>query len=145
MTRTPATRILVQADRVRLPLAAPVVRRIALGVLRGERRRGRVAITFLGPTRMRALNRAWKGHDRPTDVLAFTLREPGGGLTGDVYICPSVARVQARAWGVPAGEEIRRLVIHGILHLLGHDHPEGEGRERSPMWRRQERYVKALA
>jgi probable rRNA maturation factor len=114
-------------------------------VLAGERRPAEVTITFLGPTRMQALNRQWKGHDRPTDVLAFALPAPDGGLTGDVYICPAVARQQARELGVREREELVRLVVHGTLHVLGHDHPAGPGRTRSPMWRRQERYVKALA
>jgi probable rRNA maturation factor len=113
-------------------------------VLAGERRSADVSVTFLGPARMRALNRDWKGHDYPTDVLCFTLREPDGALTGDIYICPGVARAQARELGVKPREELVRLVVHGTLHLLGYDHPEGAARTRSPMWRKQERYVKAL-
>jgi probable rRNA maturation factor len=94
---------------------------------------------------MRRLNREWLGHDWPTDVLAFGLPGPDGAVTGDVYICPAVARAEAEARGLTPGEELVRLVIHGTLHVLGHDHPEGAGRTRSAMWRRQERYVKALA
>ncbi len=94
---------------------------------------------------MQRLNREWKRHDRPTDVLSFPLETPDGGLTGDIYICPAVARAQAREYGVPAREELLRLVIHGTLHVLGHDHPEGKTRTDSPMWRRQERYLKALS
>jgi probable rRNA maturation factor len=121
------------------------VSRIVATVLKGERRTAVVTVTFLGPARMRRLNREWLGHDRETDVIAFALPAPAGGLYGDVYICPSVARAQAQALGVPAREELCRLVVHGTLHVLGYDHPAGAGRLRSPMWRRQERYVKALA
>jgi probable rRNA maturation factor len=46
---------------------------------------------------------------------------------------------------VPEREELARLVVHGTLHVLGWDHPETEDRTRSPMWRRQERYVDRLA
>lgn len=108
-------------------------------------RRVDVTITFVGPSRMQALNREWKGHDAPTDVLAFPLPGPGGTVTGDVYICPAVARVHAREHRVPVRQELIRLVVHGTLHVLGYDHPDGPGRTRCPMWRRQERYVKALA
>jgi len=108
-------------------------------------RRADISITFLGPTRMRSLNRQWTGHDSPTDVLSFALPIPGGGVMGDVYICPAVARQHAREQGLPVLEELIRLVVHGTLHVLGYDHPEGPGRTRSPMWRRQERYVKAHA
>jgi probable rRNA maturation factor len=114
------------------------------GVLGGERRRASVSITFVGARAMRTLNRRWKQHDRPTDVIAFALDAGDGTLTGDIYICPDVARREARRRGLPAAEELSRLVIHGTLHVVGWDHPEGESRERSPMWRRQERYLERL-
>lgn len=128
----------------RIALPVPVVRRAVRAVLEGERRAGAVSVTFLGPTRMRALNRAWLGHDRPTDVIAFALPTPGGGTLGDVYVCRAEAARSARARGLPLREELLRLVVHGTLHVLGHDHPEGEARVHSPMWRRQERYVRRL-
>jgi probable rRNA maturation factor len=93
---------------------------------------------------MRSLNRKWMGHDLPTDVISFALPGPGGELVGDVYICPAVARDQAGRLGIPLRQELARLVVHGTLHVLGYDHPDGAGRTRSAMWRRQERYVKAL-
>jgi probable rRNA maturation factor len=129
----------------RLPLPSGVVRRIVEAVLAGERRRAFISVTFLGRESMRRLNARHKGRDAPTDVLSFALREPDGRVTGDLYICPWVAAREAAARGVPLREELVRLVVHGTLHALGRDHPEGEGRTRSPMWRRQERYVEALA
>jgi probable rRNA maturation factor len=129
----------------RLPIPAPLVRRIVRAVLRGERRRATVSVTFLGRDRMRRLNARYLGHDRPTDVLTFTLKAPRGIPMGDVYVCPWVARREALAHGVSAREELIRLVIHGTLHALGHDHPDGPARTRSTMWRRQERYVEQLA
>lgn len=148
--RRPVVTLSVQ--RVALILPTGVLTRLARRVLTGEQRRSRAAarlstlgLVFVGPAAMRRLNRTWKGHDRPTDVLSFSLTTPGGGRTGEVYICPAVARAQARELGVDEREELRRLVIHGILHVLGHDHPEGPGRTRSAMWRRQERYLAGLA
>jgi len=130
-----------------LPLPAATVRRVARGVLAGERRHREVSlsITFLGGTAMRRLNREYKGRDHATDVLAFALPGPHGGLAGDIYICREVAARAARAHGIRPREELVRLVIHGVLHVLGHDHPESDARTRSPMWRRQERYVRLLA
>jgi probable rRNA maturation factor len=113
-------------------------------VLRGERRRATISVTFLGRDAMRRLNACHKGHDVPTDVLAFALREPGGGAVGDVYVCAYVAARESRNRNIPLEEELVRLVVHGTLHVLGRDHPDGEGRTRSAMWRRQERYVEAL-
>lgn len=103
-----------------------------------------ISVTFVGPSRMRALNRAWKRHDRPTDVLSFALPGPDGVLAGDIYVCAAVAAEEARAAAVPLREELIRLVIHGTLHVLGYDHPEGPGRTRSVLWRRQEHYLEAL-
>jgi probable rRNA maturation factor len=94
---------------------------------------------------MRRLNAEHKGHDVPTDVLTFSLSDPTGRIAGDVYICPWVARQEAEARGIGFREELIRLIVHGTLHALGRDHPEGPERTRSAMWRRQERYVEALA
>jgi len=114
-------------------------------VLAGERKAADVSVTFLGPIRMRALNRDYLGHDRPTDVIAFGLAQPGGGLVGDVYVCRAVAEREARRHRLPLRQELVRLVVHGTLHVLGWDHPDDDSRLRSPMWRRQERYVARLA
>ena len=129
----------------RLPLPAALVRRVVEAVLRGERRRALISITFLGRDAMRRLNAEHKGHDRPTDVLSFAMTDPAGRILGDVYVCPWVAAREARARRIPRRQELIRLVVHGTLHALGRDHPEDEGRTASPMWRRQERYVDALA
>ena len=129
----------------RLPLSRALVRRVVQGVLRAERRDALISVTFLGREAMRRLNAEHKGRDRATDVLAFPLTGPSSQTIGDVYICPWVARQEAKTRGIPLREELIRLVIHGTLHALGREHPEGANRTRSAMWRRQERYVEALA
>jgi probable rRNA maturation factor len=128
----------------RSPLGAARTADAVRAVLRGERRRATVSITFVGRDRMRNLHLRYKGMPRPTDVLAFGLPQPGGGLAGDVYVCVWSAKRQARAHRVTATEEILRLVVHGTLHVLGWDHPEDDTRDQSEMWRRQERYVRSL-
>ena len=127
------------------PLPPARVRRVVAAVLAGERRRARMSVTFLGRDAMRRLNALYLGRDRPTDVISFGLRHPGGELVGDVYVCPWVAAREARTRGIPVRQELIRLLVHGTLHALGYDHPEGERRTRSAMWRRQERYVETLA
>jgi probable rRNA maturation factor len=129
----------------RLPLSSTLVRRVVEGVLEGERRLALVSVTFLGRDAMRRMNATHKGRNLPTDVLAFAMSDGAGRAVGDVYICPWVAAREAKARGVPLREELIRLVIHGTLHALGRRHPEGPARTRSAMWRRQERYVGALA
>ena len=69
-------------------------------------------------------------------------RAPARRLVGDVYVCPEAARRAAAEPGGPdMDQELVRLVVHGTLHVLGHDHPEGEGRWESPMYRMQESLV----
>lgn len=98
-----------------------------------------ISISFVSAASIRALNRDYHAADEVTDVLAFPLGEHP--LLGDIYISPEVAGEYARAHGLDPDEEILRLVIHGVLHLLGHDHPNGDGRYASPMFRLQERLL----
>jgi probable rRNA maturation factor len=129
----------------RLPLSRALVRRVVEAVLRAERRDALISVTFVGRDTMRRLNAEHKQHDFPTDVLTFSLPDPSGRIAGDVYVCPWVARREARARSIPFRQELIRLIVHGTLHALGRDHPEGAARTRSAMWRRQERYVETLA
>jgi probable rRNA maturation factor len=73
------------------------------------------------------------GEPGPTDVLSFPMDEDG--LIGDVVVCPVVAAAN----NPDAEGELRLLVAHGVLHLLGYDHEEEE--DRRVMWERQERYA----
>ena len=125
-------------------LAAPAVRRVVAAVLDAEGAgQTTMTVTFVSSAKMRALNRRSFGHDRATDVIGFSLPHDDQ-LVGDVYVCPAIARRSARRYGVPPREELTRLVIHGTLHVLGHDHADAADRTDSPMWRLQERYVTAL-
>ncbi len=93
--------------------------------------------------RVRDLNRQHFGRDSTTDVIAFALPHPGL-LVGDIYVCPAVARATASETGISEEEELLRLVVHGTLHVLGYEHPEGAERRLSLMWRVQEGYVLRL-
>jgi rRNA maturation RNase YbeY len=84
-----------------------------------------VCIGLVGETRMRRLNRTYRHQDRTTDVLAFAYREARTGvspLLGDVAISVPTARRQAKALSHSLDEEVLRLLIHGVLHLVGYDH-----------------------
>ncbi len=81
-----------------------------------------VALRLTGDAAIHELNRAWRGKDRPTDVLAFAQREArvaDAGLLGDIVISIDTARRQARR-GLHA--ELLHLASHGLCHLLGYDH-----------------------
>lgn len=145
-TRDDPLRVHVHADGVRLPLGRATVAELARGVLRAERvRAAELSFTFVAAPVMAALNRRHLGHRGPTDIITFELAPvPGHPRTGDVYVCPDVARENARRHGAGVRAEVARLVVHGTLHVLGHVHPEDEGRARSPMWQRQERLLARL-
>ncbi len=119
--------------------------RIAQRVLAWERapNGSHVDITLLSPAAMRRANARATGHRGLTDVIAYSLPQPDGAVVGDVYICPDVA-ARAAQNGVRLNEELIRLAVHGTLHVLGYDHPEGSERTRSRMWQLQERYVKRI-
>jgi probable rRNA maturation factor len=90
------------------------------------RARGAVTVALVADARVHALNRRYRHTDRPTDVLSFPAGEPG--QLGDVVIALGVARRQAAAAGHPIGTELRILALHGLLHLLGYDHEQDDGR-----------------
>jgi probable rRNA maturation factor len=137
--------------RARSPVSGAEAARLARAVLRAEGVGGALlSIALVGRRRIRSLNRRHLGHDRETDVIAFTLgTEPRGParsrtVVGDVYVCVPVAADQAPRYGATPKAELRRLVVHGVLHVLGYRHPSGAGRATSPMWRRQERLLARL-
>jgi probable rRNA maturation factor len=111
------------------------LRALALAVLEAEGVQGpwALGIEFVGEARMQALNAEHRGLDEVTDVLSFPLDgrdELPAGLErqlGDVVVCPAQARRQAAEAGVAPLDEVRTLVVHGLLHLLGHDHEADRG------------------
>ncbi len=125
--------------------AAPLRRRLADAVRTTFRDQdvsdGELSLTLLDDAAMAALNERWLGHAGPTDVIAFALHADGDAPLGDVYVGVPAARRQAGEHGIGVPEELVRLAVHGTLHVLGHDHPEGEDRVGSPMWDVQERIV----
>ena len=100
-----------------------------------------LSLSFVTEEEMAELHERYMGEPGPTDVLSFPLEEDdrdedGVRILGDVVIAPAVA---ARNNPGDPGSELRLLVVHGILHLLGHDHVNDDARAR--MWARQERYA----
>ncbi|HEY4706293.1 MAG TPA: rRNA maturation RNase YbeY [Thermodesulfobacteriota bacterium] len=79
---------------------------------------------------IRGLNRDYRGKDKPTDVLSFPMEDES--MLGDVVISMERAREQAAEFKVSEDEELSRLLVHGILHLVGHDHVKG-GRQARKM------------
>lgn len=131
-----------------MPLSRDRITEIVQSVVKSERAGpAMLSVTFVSNPRIRSLNRRHLRRSGVTDVISFGFRRSGGKtpLLGDIYIAPGVARTSASANGITAREEIVRLIVHGTLHVLGYDHPEGNARTRSAMWKKQERLVRRLA
>jgi probable rRNA maturation factor len=95
---------------------------------------GELSVSFVKRKEMTQLHEKYAGEAGPTDVLAFPLDDEG--LLGDVIVCPDEAQRNNPDDSVG---EVRLLVVHGILHLLGYDHEEEE--DRRVMWGKQEMYA----
>ncbi len=96
---------------------------------------------------IQALNRDFLGNDKPTDVLSFPSGgekdpETGNDYLGDIFISLSRASEQAQKAGHPVDAEIALLTVHGVLHLLGHDH--GTPGEKTRMWDIQNQVLTSL-
>ncbi len=102
-----------------------------------------VSIAFVSLREMQALNKRYRGKNRPTDVLSFEggvpASERGSVYLGDLVLCPAYAAVEAKRRGIELKEELIRLAIHGVLHLLGFDHATKE--EELAMFGLQERWL----
>jgi probable rRNA maturation factor len=117
-----------------------------------------VSLTLVRDDEMRAINREHRGKDSATDVLSFPLHEPGAFLhapqtaprsrdevelmLGDIIVSVDTARRQAADYDAPLEREVDRLLIHGVLHLCGHDHEEPA--ERARMEREERRLAGAI-
>ena len=114
------------------------LRRWAAAALGARAARGQIALAIVGSARSRALNLQYRGKDRPTNVLSFPaapgteLPDERGGARGsrparltalgDIVICPQVLRREAREQGKRERDHWMHLFVHGVLHLVGHDH-----------------------
>lgn len=106
---------------------------------------GELCVVFQSDAQIRELNRRFLKKDRPTDVLAFRYDDafPGAGSPfGDVFIGLGAARRQARALGHSLRRELVTLVVHGVLHLLGHDDLKPAAKKR--MFKAQDRLADRL-
>jgi probable rRNA maturation factor len=105
-----------------------------------------LSIILTDDARLHELNLNYLGVDAPTDVLSFpaseTDPETGARYIGDILISIPRAQSQADAAGHPLESEVQLLVVHGVLHLIGHDHAEAE--EKARMWKAQAEILERL-
>ena len=103
-----------------------------------------LSVALVGDAEIAALNEEYLDHEGPTDVISFALHEAGESPLGDVYVCVDQAARQAGDFGATVPEEVLRLAVHGTLHVLGYDHPEGAERTGSEMFARQEALLRSF-
>jgi len=130
------------------------IRRLVSAILADhDRREADLTIVFTDDAFVRTLNREYRDVDRATDVLSFSMEEGDAAgappadegvedLLGDVVISADRAAVQARRYRRPVDHEILKLVAHGVLHLLGHDHTRAP--ERLAMRKLENDYVRRI-
>jgi probable rRNA maturation factor len=94
--------------------------RLVRALIKREKAAGRIDVSLVNDRQIRQLNRRFRRRDKATDVLAFPYGP--GQVRGDVIIARETTRRNARRFGVPYRAELKRLVIHGALHVLGYDH-----------------------
>lgn len=105
-----------------------------------------LTIVFVNDDDIRELNKTYRNIDSPTDVLSFSSEEmdpeTGSFYLGDLVISVPRATEQAQKAGHPVENEIRLLIVHGVLHLLGYDHATSE--DKKIMWEKQTSILKSL-
>lgn len=129
-------------------IRTPAFTRLAEAILQAaDQPTASLSLSLVGSKGMRQLNRTYRKGDYVTDVLAFPA-EPFKGqpepFLGDVVICLPAAHAQAATFGNTADQELLRLLIHGILHLLGYDH-ERSPKEAKRMQRKEQALFKKLS
>lgn len=130
--------VVVSDEQHEVPVDADRWATLAAAALESEGCVGELTLTFVDRDEMTALNQEHMGQPGPTDVLSFPLDPfgadgPGPSLIGDVVICPAVAAESAPGHAGTVDDELALLTVHGVLHIVGHDHalPDETSRMRS--------------
>jgi probable rRNA maturation factor len=124
---------MVESDQPasKFPISTESLSRFLRRAQRETRVPGEVNAFITSNQRMRSLNREFRGKDKPTDVLSFPAASASPkskqSLTGDIAISAEIARANAKSLGHSFDDEIRILLLHGLLHLAGYDHENDNG------------------
>lgn len=86
--------------------------------------KGEVSLLLTGDDEIQALNRDWRGKDKPTDVLSFPASPLDAPFLGDIAVSLGVTQKDAETRGIALDQHLSHLLIHGLMHLLGHDHKD---------------------
>ena len=112
------------------------IKKVAERVLKGEKKEGNLSVAFVGSGRMRKLNKKYRKKNKVTDVLAFE-------DLNEIVICLREVKKSAKRYKVSFQEELARVLVHGILHLLGYNHEKSE-EEGKKMEEKEVKYLQLL-
>ena len=121
---------------------------IAAYVLSKEKKQGLISLVLVGPGRIKKFNRQYRKKNKVTDVLSFPAKaevfvpKDDKNFLGEIVICLRVVKKTSRRENIPFEEELARVFIHGILHILGYDHLKPE--EEKVMIAKQEKYLEEI-
>ena len=142
----PPTVLIHGLDEFELSILEPDVDAAARAALTAQSRvpasDAEISVAFVADDEISALNEEWLGQAGPTDVISFPLGDDP--LVADIYVGVETATRNAARFGVDRREELLRLVVHGVLHAAGFEHPDGEERANSEMYALQEGVVDRL-
>lgn len=96
-------------------------------------------INFVNEKTILEINTEYLGHKYPTDVISFNYSDESNNLDGEIFICFDVAEENAKRFDAKFDDELKRLIIHGILHLIGYD--DGTKSKREKMREEEERLL----
>ncbi len=122
-------------------ISEQALNRFVLRARRAARVRGQVHVLVVSNRRMKNLNWQFRGKNKATDVLSFpAIAEVSRDFAGDIVISADIAAANARQLNHPLTQELKVLILHGVLHLAGHDHETDNGQ----MARKETRLRKVL-
>ncbi len=120
-------------NRTEYDLEVEELKNLVADVYSGEKD---ISIAFISPSKISILNKKYRDKEGPTDVLSF----PGDLFLGEVLIAPQVVKKQAEESGIDFDDQLKRVLVHGVLHLLGYDHKNKKQKEE--MRAKEEEFLK---
>ena len=128
-----------KVDENLIKKTAQIVLKDKVHRLKGRKKNINLSIAFVGPSKIKKLNKKYRGKNQVTDVLAFSGNGKSNGELGEVIICLWKVKKNAKRFNSVFEEELTRVLIHGILHLLGYDHEKSK-KEAKKMKKKEENY-----
>ena len=128
-TPRPTNKVIVLVHDQRFKKLAATAKKSALAALAHEKsKKSAVTVVLTSDAKIRRLNHDYRGFDKPTNVLSFPDGSQDGAITqlGDVVPAYATIAAEAKAQAKPVADHVSHLVVHGVLHLLGHDHEKAK-------------------